>query len=40
MAPGPEVTGPGEALVMMMAGCSVALNDLSGEGKVTLATRG
>jgi hypothetical protein len=37
---GPEVTGPGEALVMMMAGRSVARNDLSGEGKVTLATRG
>ena len=37
---GPEVAGPGEALVMMMAGRSVALNDLVGEGTVTLATRG
>jgi Mycothiol maleylpyruvate isomerase N-terminal domain len=36
---GPEVTGPAEALVMMMAGRKVALDDLSGEGKVTLATR-
>jgi uncharacterized protein (TIGR03083 family) len=36
---GPEVTGPGEALVMMMAGRSVVLDDLSGEGKVTLVTR-
>jgi uncharacterized protein (TIGR03083 family) len=36
---GPEVTGSAEALVMMMAGRSVALNDLSGEGKVTLVTR-
>src|ERR1700722_20008993 len=27
---GPEVTGPGEALVMMMAGGVVALDDLSG----------
>jgi uncharacterized protein (TIGR03083 family) len=37
---GPEVTGPAEALVMMMAGRLVALDDLSGEGKVALvATR-
>jgi uncharacterized protein (TIGR03083 family) len=33
---GPEVTGPAEALVMMMAGRSVALADLSGEGKAAL----
>jgi uncharacterized protein (TIGR03083 family) len=36
---GPEVSGPAEALVMMMAGRLVALNDLSGEGKDALATR-
>jgi uncharacterized protein (TIGR03083 family) len=36
---GPEVTGPAEALVMMMAGRSVALDDLSGEGKAVLVTR-
>jgi uncharacterized protein (TIGR03083 family) len=36
---GPEVTGPAEALVMMMAGRSVAIDDLSGEGKAVLATR-
>ncbi|MGP0029522.1 MAG: maleylpyruvate isomerase family mycothiol-dependent enzyme [Acidimicrobiales bacterium] len=36
---GPEVTGPAEALVMMMAGRSVALDDLSGEGKAALASR-
>ncbi len=36
---GPEVTGPAEALVMMMAGRLVALNDLSGEGKVALAAK-
>jgi uncharacterized protein (TIGR03083 family) len=36
---GPEVTGPAEALVMMMAGRSVALGDLSGEGTAALATR-
>jgi uncharacterized protein (TIGR03083 family) len=35
---GPEVTGPAEALVMMMAGRLVALDDLSGEGKNTLVT--
>ena len=36
---GPEVAGPAEALVMMMAGRSVALDDLSGEGKAALVTR-
>lgn len=36
---GPEVTGPGEALVMVMAGRRVALDDISGEGKVALVTR-
>jgi hypothetical protein len=36
---GPEVTGPAEALVMMMAGRFVALDDLSGEGKAVLLTR-
>jgi uncharacterized protein (TIGR03083 family) len=36
---GPEVTGPAEALVMMMAGREVALDDLSGEGKATLVSR-
>ena len=36
---GPEVTGPAEALVMMMAGRLIALDDLSGEGKATLVTR-
>lgn len=36
---GPEVTGPTEALVMMMAGRMVAVEDLSGEGKAVLATR-
>jgi uncharacterized protein (TIGR03083 family) len=35
---GPEVTGPAEALVMMMAGRLVALNDLSGDGVITLRT--
>jgi len=30
---GPEVAGPAEALVMMMAGRLVALDDLSGEGR-------
>ncbi len=37
---GPEVMGPAEALVMMMAGRLVALDDLSGEGKAALVTRG
>ncbi|HEX4865148.1 MAG TPA: maleylpyruvate isomerase family mycothiol-dependent enzyme [Acidimicrobiales bacterium] len=36
---GPEVTGRAEALVMMMAGRWVALDDLSGEGKASLAAR-
>jgi uncharacterized protein (TIGR03083 family) len=36
---GPEVMGPAEALVMMMAGRLVALDDLWGEGKAALATR-
>jgi uncharacterized protein (TIGR03083 family) len=36
---GPEVTGPAEALVMMMAGRLVALDDLSGAGKAALVTR-
>jgi uncharacterized protein (TIGR03083 family) len=36
---GPEVTGPAEALVMMMAGRLVALDNLSGEGKAALTTR-
>jgi len=35
---GPEVTGPAEALVMMMAGRLGALEDLSGEGKAVLVT--
>ena len=33
---GPEVSGPAEALVMMMAGRSVALEDLCGEGMAAL----
>jgi uncharacterized protein (TIGR03083 family) len=36
---GPEVAGPAEALVMMMAGRVVALDDLSGEGKAELVAR-
>lgn len=36
---GPEVRGPAEALVMMMAGRKAALDDLSGEGAGTLASR-
>lgn len=36
---GLEVTGPAEALVMMMAGRLVSLNDLSGEGRAVLVTR-
>lgn len=36
---GPEVTGPAEALVMMMAGRSVALQDLAGEGVAALAAK-
>jgi uncharacterized protein (TIGR03083 family) len=33
---GPEVSGPAEALVMMMAGRLVALEDLAGDGIATL----
>ncbi|MCV6984793.1 maleylpyruvate isomerase family mycothiol-dependent enzyme [Mycobacterium shinjukuense] len=36
---GPEVTGPGEALLMAMAGRPAALADLSGPGTATLAQR-
>ena len=36
---GPEVSGQAEALVMMMAGRRVALDDLSGEGKAALVSR-
>lgn len=36
---GPEVFGPGEAIVMALAGRSVALEDLKGEGKAVLAGR-
>ncbi|RDH79991.1 maleylpyruvate isomerase family mycothiol-dependent enzyme [Mycolicibacterium moriokaense] len=36
---GPEVQGPGEALLMAMAGRSDALSDLSGPGKDTLTAR-
>jgi uncharacterized protein (TIGR03083 family) len=36
---GPEVTGPGEALIMAMAARSDALNQLTGPGKVLLAQR-
>jgi uncharacterized protein (TIGR03083 family) len=36
---GPEVTGPGEALLMAMAGRRAALADLSGPGHATLAVR-
>jgi uncharacterized protein (TIGR03083 family) len=36
---GPEVLGPAEALVMMMAGRSAAFDDLSGEGKAALVAR-
>jgi uncharacterized protein (TIGR03083 family) len=36
---GPEVTGPGEALLMAMAGRPAALKDLSGPGLGTLAER-
>jgi hypothetical protein len=37
---GPEVTGPTEALIMTMAGRLIALDDLAGEGKPTLISRG
>ncbi|OIN80543.1 maleylpyruvate isomerase family mycothiol-dependent enzyme [Mycobacterium malmoense] len=36
---GPEVTGPGEALLMAMAGRPAALTDLAGPGRATLAAR-
>ena len=36
---GPEVFGPGEAIVMALAGRGAALADLDGEGKVALADR-
>jgi uncharacterized protein (TIGR03083 family) len=36
---GPEVTGPGEALLMAMSGRPAALKDLSGPGLGTLAER-
>jgi len=36
---GPEVTGPGEALLMAMAGRPAALAELAGPGRVTLAER-
>jgi uncharacterized protein (TIGR03083 family) len=36
---GPAVFGPGEAIVMALAGRSVALEDLEGEGKAALAER-
>lgn len=36
---GPEVFGPGEAIVMALAGRGVALEDLEGEGKTVLAER-
>ncbi len=36
---GPEITGPGEALLMAMAGRRSALADLSGPGCATLTAR-
>ncbi|GBG40868.1 maleylpyruvate isomerase family mycothiol-dependent enzyme [Mycobacterium montefiorense] len=36
---GPEVTGPGEALLMAMTGHRAALTELSGPGRDTLTTR-
>jgi uncharacterized protein (TIGR03083 family) len=36
---GPEVTGPGEALLLAMAGRPSALADLGGPGRATLAER-
>jgi uncharacterized protein (TIGR03083 family) len=36
---GPEVRGPGEAIVMAIAGRSVALDDLSGDGVDVLRSR-
>ena len=36
---GPEVTGPGEALLMAMAGRHAAVDDLCGPGRATLSAR-
>jgi uncharacterized protein (TIGR03083 family) len=36
---GPEVTGPGEALLMAMAGRRAAVDDLCGPGRATLSAR-
>ena len=36
---GPEVAGPGEAILMSLAGRAVALDDLCGAGLDELATR-
>jgi uncharacterized protein (TIGR03083 family) len=36
---GPEVTGPGEALMMAMTGRRAALDDLDGPGKAKLTQR-
>jgi uncharacterized protein (TIGR03083 family) len=36
---GPEISGPGEALLLAMTGRSVALDELSGEGVVALEER-
>lgn len=36
---GPEVSGPGEALLMTMSGRRAALADLTGPGRATLAAR-
>ena len=36
---GPEVRGPGEALLMAMAGRPAALDDLDGPGKAKLTQR-
>jgi hypothetical protein len=36
---GPQVTGPAEALVLVMAGRSAALDDLAGNGLPTLVSR-
>jgi uncharacterized protein (TIGR03083 family) len=36
---GPEVSGPGEALLMAMAGRPAAVADLAGTGRATLAAR-
>ena len=36
---GPEVTGPGEALLMALAGRPAALSDLTGPGLATLSDR-